>query len=174
MLWLTLPTGVFLSSFDSDRAEEALLLGSWTGRLGWQWPCPELGLPAGVGSAGQGGDGTWRSLLLGLQTLGKEEEGSSWDTGPGEPGEERWGCPRKLGFGGAQKKTKGSPSGTHISQWMGRREAADQGPTDSRAEIRVRRGCPGDLEKQPGDKAGLRTKRKTLAAVVIMSAVRPR
>lgn len=107
-------------------------------------------------------------LQLRLQTSGKEEEGSPWGTGAGEPGEECWGCSRKSGVGGAQEKAKVSPSGTYINQWTGRREAAGEGPTDGRAEIQACRGCPADLGEQPGDKAGLRTKRKILATVVVM------
>lgn len=107
-------------------------------------------------------------LPLGLQTSGKEEEGSPGVLGLGSLVRSAGAVPASQGMGGAQEKVKGSPSGTYINQWTGRREAADEGPTDGRAEIQVCRGCPGDLGEQPEDKAGLRTKRKILATVVVM------
>lgn len=152
-----------------DRAGEALLPSSWTGRLDWQWPCPELGLPAGVGSTGRGGEGTWRGdCRSGCRLRVRRRRGPRGVLGLGSLVSSAGAVPASQGMGGAQQKVKGSPSGTYINQWTGRREAADEGPTDGRAEIQVCRGCPGDLGEQPEDKAGLRTKRKILATVVVM------
>ena len=128
---------------------------SWAWPLGWA-------VQAGVGKAHRG---VCRS---GCRLWGRRRRGPCRVPGLGSLVRSPGAVPASRGVGGAQEKTKGSLSGTHINQWTGRREAAEQGPTDGRAEIQVHRGCPGDLGKQPGDKAGLRTKRKTLAAVVIM------
>ena len=90
----------------------------------WARPSPKqldrqtglaVALP-GAGPArwgGQRGSGWGRHvegrLPLGLQTSGKEEEGSPWGTGAREPGEECWGCSRKSGGGGSSREGEGVP-----------------------------------------------------------------
>ena len=66
---------------------------------------------------------------------------------------------------GTHEQAKVFPSGKHISQWMGWRAAADQGPPAGKAEVQRGRGPGGDSGTRLGDKAGLRIKSKTLAAV---------
>ena len=111
VLWLALPTGVFLSSFDSDRAGEALLLGSWTGGLGWQWPCLELGLPTGVGSEGWVGKAHGGVCRSGCRLWGRRRRGPCRGPGLGSLVRSPAAVPASQGWGELKRRQRGPYQG---------------------------------------------------------------
>ena len=126
-----------------DRAGQALLPSSWTGRLDWQWPCLELGLPAGVGSAGRGGEGTWRGDCRSGCRLRVRRRGPRGVLGLGSLVRSAGAVPASRGVGGAQEKSKGSPSGTYNNQWTGWKEAADEAPLTAGLRSKCAEGSLG-------------------------------